>query len=308
VLIKQFQENNLSKRLACGNFKLKVGPFSIRITSTIPSLTHHLKELYSEFQDHSGQNFSDYNLEICKPAGLRKWIRPQVNFIFNESQPFMPLPLTQASPMLEWGLNWVIANHAHQYLIFHAAGLSKNNTMVIMPAPPGSGKSTLTAALMQEGWRLFSDELVLIDLKSGKAQAISRPINLKNNSIDVLTTRYPKAYMSNKCHDTHKGTVALMKPTDISVNNVDTQLSPTHIIYPKYEQNSSTIVQPLDKSDAFMELITNSFNYHILYEQGFDAATQLVKNCDAHKLTYSNLDEAITYFNGFAAPKDRELK
>lgn len=308
MLIKQLPHNTLTKELAGGNFKLKVGPFTVRISSTMPSLAHHLKNLYSEFQDQSDQPFSDYNLEICRPPSIRKWIRPQVNFLFNESQPFMPLPLTQTAPMFEWGLNWVIANHAHQYLIFHAAGLSKNNTMVIMPAPPGSGKSTLTAALMQEGWRLFSDELVLIDLKSGKAQAISRPINLKNNSIDVLADRYPEAHMSNKCHDTHKGTVALMKPTDISVNNIDTQLPATHIVYPKYEQNSTTIVQPLDKSDAFMELITNSFNYHILYEQGFKVATQLVKSCNSLKLTYSNLDEAIAYFNCLAEPESGTLK
>jgi predicted ATPase len=30
---------------------------------------------------------------------------------------------------------------------------------VILPAPPGSGKSTLCAALVTRGWRLLSDEL-----------------------------------------------------------------------------------------------------------------------------------------------------
>ena len=40
--------------------------------------------------------------------------------------PFAPLPLDQAFPMLEWGLNWCVSAHCHQYLIFHAAVVEKS--------------------------------------------------------------------------------------------------------------------------------------------------------------------------------------
>ena len=65
--------------------------------------------------------------------------------------------------MLEWGLNWCVAGHAHQYLMLHAAALERNGRAVILPGDPGAGKSTLTAALMLSGWRLLSDEITLVD-------------------------------------------------------------------------------------------------------------------------------------------------
>ena len=59
--------------------------------------------------------------------------------------------------------------HAHQYLIIHAAVVEKNGLAAILPAPPGSGKGTLTAGSVLSGWRLLSDELTLIDRLSGRS-------------------------------------------------------------------------------------------------------------------------------------------
>ncbi|MCW8885808.1 MAG: HprK-related kinase A, partial [Motiliproteus sp.] len=189
------------------------------------------------------------------------------------------------------------ANHAHQYLQFHAAGLSKNDVTVIMPAPPGSGKSTLTAALMNNGWKLFSDEIVLIDLKTGLLQPISRPINLKNNSIDLLSDLYPQSTMTPKFKDTAKGTVALMAPNLSSIKSCHLPQKATHIIYPKYSPDVELTTEKMERSDAFMDLITNSFNYHILQEEGFEASIKICRESECLKLTYSKIPQAIAFFN-----------
>lgn len=114
--------------------------------------------------------------------------------------------------MLEWGLNWCVSMHAHHYLIIHAAVVEKNGLAAILPAPPGSGKSTLTAGLVLSGWRLLSDELTLIDRRTGLLHALPRPVSLKNQSIDVIRQFNPEAFINRVSHDTSKGSVAHMRP------------------------------------------------------------------------------------------------
>src|SRR3546814_5884714 len=51
---------------------------------------------------------------------------------------------------------------------------------IFLPGAPGSGKSTLTACLVHNGWRLLSDEIALVSLQDGGLTALARSISLKN--------------------------------------------------------------------------------------------------------------------------------
>jgi len=142
---------------------LRTGLFVNRIFSTIPSVGEGLRLLYADYPLSEANGFADFYVHLDRPRGLRRWFHPQVQFRFDVATPFKPLPLQHAFPMLEWGLNWCISSHCHQYLVIHAAVVEKDGHAMILPAPPGSGKSTLCAGLVARGWRLLSDELTLID-------------------------------------------------------------------------------------------------------------------------------------------------
>ena len=79
---------------------------------------------------------------------LRRHLRPQAILRCDGRVPFKPLPMAQAMPMLEWGLNWVISSHAHDCLVLHAAVVERDGQALVLAADPGSGKSTLCAALV----------------------------------------------------------------------------------------------------------------------------------------------------------------
>jgi len=138
-----------------------------------------------------------------------------------------------------------------------------------MPAPPGSGKSTLCAALICRGWRLLSDELCLIRLCDGAIIPLPRPVSLKNKSIDVIQSFQPSAIFSPRVFDTIKGTVAHMKATGNSVEISHIAAKAGWIIFPKYQQNTVTSLLPLSKARTFMRVAENSFNYSLLGHQGF---------------------------------------
>lgn len=276
-----------------------IGAFTVELSSRIGNVKKWVPFLYQPLcQSAERPAIVDFRIQVERPVSLRRWVRPQVNFYLDGHTPFKPLPVQQAVPMFEWGLNWCIANQYHCYLHFHAAGIEKNGVMVILPAPPGSGKSTLAAALMQHGWRLFSDEIVMLEPSTVRAIPVGRPVNLKNESIDLMRGLFPEAELTEKFYDTAKGVVALMKPTADTAARVSVGAMPTHIITPRYVAGSALMVRAARKSATFMELIRNSFNYHILGKAGFDAACRLVDRCDCFTLEYSRFEEAFEFFDG----------
>ncbi|MBS0330704.1 MAG: HprK-related kinase A, partial [Proteobacteria bacterium] len=205
-----------------------------------------------------------------------------------------------AYPMLEWGLNWCVSMHAHHYLIIHAAVVEKNGLAAILPAPPGSGKSTLTAGLVLSGWRLLSDELTLIDRRTGLLHALPRPVSLKNQSIDVIRQFNPEAFINRVSHDTSKGSVAHMRPPRDSVLRQHEPARPGWVIFPKWEAGAETRLTPRSRAETFMFLAQNAFNYSHLGADGFRVGTTLIDHAHCYDFRYSALSEAVTAFDRLA--------
>lgn len=297
----QLSTHELSQQLAGAGVWLRTGPFSVKIQSSISQVAEGLRELYGQFEVRNpDEAFADFHVAIHPPKTLRRWIRPQVNFSFDGQLPFKPLPLDQAFPVMEWGLNWCVSVHAHQYLIIHAGVVEKNGLAAILPAPPGSGKSTLTAALVLSGWRLLSDELTLIDRKTGWIQPLPRPVSLKNQSIDIIRQFSPNAYINNDTHDTIKGTVAHMRPPRESVQRQHEAARPGWVIFPKWVAGSPTTLTPRSQAQTFIFLAQNAFNYSHLGTDGFRVGTALIDQTACYDFHYSQLPDAVATFDQLA--------
>ena len=279
---------------------IQTGPFFIEVKSVIPSVVDSIWTLYKDYPCLDNNEFADFHIEIRTPKTWRRWYRPKVYFYFDDHAPFQPLPLNDAFPLFEWGMNWCVANFAHRYLMIHAAVCEKNGQAVIMPAPPGSGKSTLCAALVLRGWRLLSDELTLIDLQNQRLVPVPRPVSLKNESIDVIKRFEPKAFVNRSFEDTNKGTVAHMRAPAESVLRADEYATPAWVILPQYKAGSPSRLISNGPGRSFMWLAENSFNYSVLGKDGFSGVAELVEHCDCYQFTYSELNDAISVFNELA--------
>jgi HprK-related kinase A len=275
---------------------LGIHPFTLRLCSDVPALADDVRRVYGDFPLAEANGFADFHVEVSFEKGLRRWFKPLVRFYFDGRPSFIPLPAHQAFAMLEWGINWCVAAHAHQYLIIHAAVIERDGRALILPAPPGSGKSTLCAALIHRGWRLLSDELALYDMESGLVYGMARPVNLKNQSIGIIQAHTADAVMTAPVADTSKGTVALMKPPAESVRRVREPARPAWIVLPRYQAGAEALLERHEKARTFMLLAEQSFNYNVHGRAGFDAIGDLVERCDCHQFTYSSLDEAESVF------------
>lgn len=302
LTVAQLPAGQLTARLAGAGLYLQTGAFVTRLQSTIPSVVRGVGLMYADYPLGPEDGYADFHLRMVRPANWRRWLRPQVQLLADGLAPFKPLPLAQAYPMFEWGLNWCISNRAHSYLVLHAAVVEKHGRAVILPAPPGSGKSTLCAALVHHGWRLLSDELTMVRLDDGRIDPMPRPISLKNGSIALMRSALPAAQFSPPVHDTSKGTVAHLRAPADSVARLAEPARPAWIVFPRYQAGAPAGLHPVAKARAHMRTAENAFNYSVLGARGFDAMADLVERSDCYDFSYSNLGDALAMFDQLVPP------
>ena len=178
--------------------------------------------------------------------------------------------------------------------------LERNGRALILPAPSGSGKSTLCAALLFHGWRLLSDELTLICPKTGELVPNPRPVSLKNDSIAIISKLEPTVKFGSRIEETTKGIVAHFAAPPSALAKVQQRALPGWVVMPKYRAGAPTLLQPLEKARALMQLAENAFNYDIFGREGFDLLADLVGRSACFSFEYSSLPEAIALFAGLA--------
>ena len=285
------------RQITSEGLALRFGPFIGRLNLDVPGITEPLFELYR------------YNHIIDEPvihsfhAGLRSHrsrlnpFRRWVRFKVDGQAPHEDMPFEQALPVLEWGINLVVALRFHCYLMLHAAVIERNGECMLMPAMPGDGKTTLSAALAQRGWRLFSDEFGLIRPGSDQMIPRPRPLALKNQSIEIIRSFEPSAHIGPSIPGTRKGTVAHLRPSQASVERASDTAPVGLVVFPRWDEGAKLSLEPMGKADAFMTIGSNAFNFELQGEEGYDTVAAIVDRADCYSLNYSNLDDAIELLN-----------
>ena len=282
---------------------MQVGPFAVRVRSTFRSLDQYLGSHYRDFPllDRPATHF---DLEVRGTRWVRRWVRRQALFAANGRAPFKAVPARLAHGLFEWGFNWCVGRTSHQWLVVHAAVVERNGRAIVMPAIPGSGKSTLCAALAVAGWRLLSDEFALIDPQTTEMVALPRPIALKGPSIEIIRARAPQARFGALLTDFDDRTARHLAPPADAVARQDVRVRPGWVVVPKWSAGVPLTLEPVYKARMLAHLADSSFNYTLVGTAGFERLADVVDQSECFKLTYSNLDEAIARLDALASVRE----
>lgn len=80
-------------------------------------------------------------------------------------------------------------------LLMHAAGVTKDGEATLLPAYGGTGKTTLSIALLSQGFRFLGDDLLLVDTADLTVHPYPRPLHIFTYNIRSLSgARIPLRY------------------------------------------------------------------------------------------------------------------
>jgi len=273
---------------------LTTGPLRVSLSTNLPGLVEQMAWFYGDALEASPiAGFYDVHLKVLKILPTRRWQVDRITLLTDTPNPYATFPVSHHFPFFEWGLNWCVAMQSHQFLMLHAAVLERDGKALVLPAMPGSGKSTLCAALAYRGWRLFSDEFGLYRPESGQLIPMPRPLPLKNESIEVIRAFAPEAPMGPVYPATHKGDVAHLKPPEESIRRKDEPAAPRWIVFPQFVRGGETRLYPYAPGLAFLKLAGNAFNYRLLGEVGFRSVTRMIRTCETRYLEFGDLEKAV---------------
>jgi HprK-related kinase A len=293
LLIADIPPAALAQALTGPGIHLNTGAFTTHLRTDLRPLVDEMAQLYADYPLVEPATIDDFEIRISAPSLLRRHVRPQVVSWVGGEQLIEPLPMDQALPCLESALNIGVAYMDGSPLVVHSAVLERDGRALVMPAPSGSGKSTLCAALAWSGWRLLSDEMAVFCFETGRLLANPRPVSLKNQAVDVIRAREPRAYFSRFYLNTNKGDIAYMRaPTD-AVQRASESAGPGLLVAPMFRRGATLSVREMDRVEAFRWLTDNAVNYASMLQHGFDTLADFVEGSRAYALTYSDLDEAI---------------
>jgi HprK-related kinase A len=296
--------DELARQAARGGLSYCTGPVRVCLHTNLRFLVGLLADFYGDTERFAGPVIHHLHVRVSRVHSLRGLTRPQVAFFLDDERPFEPFPLDHAFPLLEWGLNWSIAMRFHQYLMLHAGVVERDQRGLILPAIPGSGKSTLSVALALRGWRLLSDEFGLVSPDTGRLVPLPRAVPLKNRSIPVIRAFAPEAFMGRVYPKTRKGDVAHVRPPGDALSAQFRAASPHWVVFPRFRDGASVSLRPLPKSQAFNRIAQNCFNYRMLGATAFRVLADLIDGCECYSLDFGGLDDAVRALDALAGCHD----
>lgn len=289
-------------------FVLRIPPITVRVRTPLKSVSDHISFFYETYRSElpaTEFDFIDLDIALLPGQGIRRYWHPQSRFLLDADEPFLPLPLDQAAPLLEWGLNWCMALRPLGYLAIHAAVVARGAEALLLPGFPGAGKSTLCSSLVfLDNWRLLSDELALLDPNSGDLHAHPRPINLKNNSIDIVSS-FPGARIGPRYLDTRKGTVALAAPPPDSIRLAEKTARCRWVVFPTFTTDETGWCEEISKAESFALIAEQSFNKDRMGEVGFKALCSMLDDASCYQIGYRSTTEALNLINSICGTPER---
>jgi hypothetical protein len=259
-----------------------------------PALAAQVQAVYRHFPLRTAPAWADIRVRLGVHRPRLRWWQARQAYLYCDGRPvFPPLPADTLLPLLEWGCNWLIAQRMNHVLLLHSGVVERDGCALVLPAMPGSGKSTLTAALALSGWRLLSDEFGAYDPSATGFRAVLKPVALKNDSIGVIRRFSAAAELGPEFPNTRKGTVAHLAPPATAVARVHEVARPGAIVLPKWRAAAATRFEPVQPEVVFSALAFNAFNYPAMGATGFHSVVHLVRSCPAWQLVYSDLDDAL---------------
>ena len=196
-------------------------------------------------------------------------------------------------------LNTILTNFItrHGYSMLHASALIKNEHILLLQAPHGTGKSTTALRLLLNGYQLLSDSMVYIGEHSGDLWMGGFPVGRIKLRTDMLplfpalaveTQAEPVRNETKHRVDLTRVNPALSRQDMIQVNRVE------FCLLERWDKLESKL-EPLSEDQLWPEIMVNSLHYDTpeLWKENLSRVELLLDKANLHRLRIGTSETEI---------------
>lgn len=213
--------------------------------------------------------------------------------------------ITELAPIVK-SLVWVTVVRDHKFFLsIHAGVIGDQSKCILLPAPPGSGKSTLTASLVHAGFKFFSDEVALLEEGSFDVFPVPLAICVKASGIDALADQFP-SLRGLQVHQRGDGKrVVYLPPPPESRPASDEPRLVAALVFPRYTVGATASLVPLSKFDALKHLMDECMVVSSpLDAPKVEALVEWISGTPCHSLSYGSTEDAVAAIRSVLAASD----
>jgi len=200
--------------------------------------------------------------------------------------------LSHLVPLVKSAVRRIAINRHAYFLQIHAGVVSNGERCAILPAAPGAGKTTLTAALLRSGFAYFSDEYALLEHPDMRVRPVPLALTVKPGAAAVLAARYPELAKLTAHRREDEQLVRYLPPPPLPPASRSQPVG--WIVFPHYAPDAETALRPIGKAEALQRLMRECLVLpEALDRPGVEALVRWMREVACLELSMSDLDEAV---------------
>ncbi|MFC7399272.1 PqqD family peptide modification chaperone [Chelatococcus sp. GCM10030263] len=210
--------------------------------------------------------------------------------ILRNGERILACTVEEIVPAIKAQLTTELLAHGTYDLALHAASLVRNTGLLLLSGAPGAGKSTLTVALSQAGFRYAGDDVALLN-SAGCAFGVPFAPTLKEGAWKLLADRCPSLREAPIFRRYDGKRVRFLQSADLSPG---AWLPVRWLVLLRRRSHAGAALEPMERVAAMRALLAGASSPdRRLSKVAFDALAQMMRGAECYCLTYNHLDEAV---------------
>lgn len=176
----------------------------------------------------------------------------------------------------------------------HAGGVSDGERALLLPGIGGSGKTSLTAALVRMGFRYLSDDLVLLKGQASSIEGLPVSLCIKESGVDLLASYFPEV-KDLAFHVRPDGKRVCYLPPPVTVEPKDPVSPPrlAWLVFPSYTPDASTRLEAISPGQALRQLALHCKIMSRITREEVSILVSQLRSATCFTLCFSSLDEGL---------------
>lgn len=187
-------------------------------------------------------------------------------------------------------INTILTNliTRHGYSMLHASALIKDENILLLQAPHGTGKSTTALRLLLNGYKLLSDSMVYIGERDNELWMGGFPvgrIKLRADMLPLFPALAAEAEAERVRNETKhrvelkRADAAMAYPQMIRIRRVE------YCLLERWDKSESKI-EPLTEDEVWREIMVNSLHYDTqeMWNENLRRIGLLLQHANLHRL------------------------